>query len=67
MSARSWPMNTGSVRPGGHCAPLLHIALGTENTGAVRFSFSHMNTKEELDFALQALHDLTDRDWGGFL
>lgn len=55
------------TRPGGHCAPLLHIALGTENTGAVRFSFSHMNTKEELDFALQALHDLTDRDWGGFL
>ena len=28
-----------SVRAGGHCAPLMHKALGTEKTGAVRFSF----------------------------
>ncbi|NLL42124.1 MAG: aminotransferase class V-fold PLP-dependent enzyme [Firmicutes bacterium] len=55
------------TRPGGHCAPLLHIALGTEKSGAVRFSFSHFNRKEELDLALEAIGDLARRDWGEFL
>ena len=35
-----------ATRPGAHCAPLMHKALGTEAQGAVRFSFSHYNTKE---------------------
>lgn len=47
-----------STRPGGHCAPLLHKALGTEAQGAVRFSFSHYNTKEEIDCVLGALETL---------
>lgn len=38
-----------STRPGGHCAPLMHEALGTVEQGAVRFSFSHYNTDEEVD------------------
>ena len=38
-----------SVRAGGHCAPLMHKALGTEKTGTVRFSFSYFNTEEEVD------------------
>ena len=28
-----------STRPGAHCAPLMHEALGTVEQGAVRFSF----------------------------
>lgn len=34
-----------STRSGGHCAPLLHQALGTVEQGSVRFSFSHFNTE----------------------
>ena len=43
------------TRAGAHCAPLMHRAMGTEESGAVRFSFSHMNTPEEVDTALEAL------------
>lgn len=48
-----------STRAGGHCAPLMHEALGTMEQGAVRFSFSHYNTEEEVDTALRALYELT--------
>ena len=37
-----------ATRPGAHCAPLMHRALGTVDQGAVRFSFSHFNTEEEI-------------------
>lgn len=47
-----------ATRPGGHCAPLLHRALGTSDRGAVRFSFSHFNTMDEIDRALAALREL---------
>ena len=47
-----------STRPGAHCAPLLHQAMGTEKQGAVRFSFSHYNTIEEINIAVQALKEL---------
>lgn len=47
------------VRAGAHCAPLMHKTLGTVSQGAVRFSFSHYNTEEEVDFAIQALRELT--------
>lgn len=47
-----------STRPGAHCAPLMHQALGTTDRGAVRFSFSHYNTREELDTAVLALREL---------
>ena len=46
------------TRPGGHCAPLMHEALGTVSQGAVRFSFSHSNTEEETDAAVQALREI---------
>lgn len=46
------------TRSGGHCAPKMHEALGTEKQGIVRFSFSHFTTKEELDQAIQALQEL---------
>lgn len=47
-----------STRPGGHCAPLMHEALGTVEQGAVRFSFSHYNTDEEVDTAIAAIREL---------
>lgn len=50
--ARDWGICT---RAGAHCAPLMHRALGTEEQGAVRFSFSVFNTEEEADEALRAL------------
>ena len=43
------------TRAGAHCAPLMHRALGTEETGAVRFSFSYFNTEEEIEQGLYAL------------
>lgn len=46
------------TRPGAHCAPLMHQALGTSGQGAVRFSFSHYNTEEEVRFAIQAVKEL---------
>ncbi len=47
-----------STRPGAHCAPLMHKALGTVDQGAVRFSFSHFNTVEEVKQAIDALREL---------
>lgn len=49
-----------STRSGGHCAPLMHEALGTVDQGAVRFSFSHYNTEEEVDTAIRAIHELAE-------
>lgn len=51
-----------STRPGAHCAPLMHQALGTTEQGAVRFSFSHYNTKEEVDQVIFALKRLAAQD-----
>lgn len=44
-----------ATRPGAHCAPRLHRALGTEEQGAVRFSWSFFNTEEETDAAAAAV------------
>ena len=51
-----------STRPGGHCAPLMHEALGTVEQGAVRFSFSHYNTDEDVDTAIRAIYELSQED-----
>ena len=45
------------TRSGGHCAPLMHGALGTVDQGAVRFSFSHFNTEEQVECAVRALKE----------
>ena len=47
-----------ATRPGAHCAPLMHKALGTVEQGVVRFSFSHYNTQEEIKIAVAALQKL---------
>ena len=49
-----------ATRPGAHCAPRMRQALGTTETGAVRFSFSSFNTMEEVETAIQALKELVE-------
>ena len=51
-----------STRPGAHCAPIMHKALGTVDQGAVRFSFSHFNTEEEIDAAIAAIRELAEEE-----
>ncbi|MGL5710290.1 MAG: aminotransferase class V-fold PLP-dependent enzyme, partial [Cetobacterium sp.] len=46
------------VRPGYHCAPLAHKAIGTYETGTVRFSFGFFNTEDEIDYLLQSLKNI---------
>lgn len=56
-----WENTEIAVRAGAHCAPLMHESLGTKKQGAVRFSFSHMNTPEEVHQAAEALKRLAER------
>ena len=49
-----------ATRPGAHCAPRLHRALGTAEQGAVRFSWSCMNTMEETEAAAEAVRILAE-------
>ena len=48
-----------ACRAGGHCAPLMHNALGTTKQGAVRFSFSFFNTFKEVDYAISAIKNIS--------
>ena len=49
-----------AVRAGAHCAPRMHRALGTEKSGAVRFSFGLFNTPEEVETAARALREIAE-------
>lgn len=49
-----------ATRPGAHCAPRLHRALGTMAQGAVRFSFGWFNTEHEIDKAIRAVKELAE-------
>ena len=49
-----------ATRPGAHCAPRMHRALGTERQGAVRFSFGWFNTEDEVDTAIRAVKELAE-------
>ena len=49
-----------ATRPGAHCAPRLHRCLGTEDQGAVRFSWSWFNTEAETDAAAEAVAVLAE-------
>ena len=51
-----------ATRPGAHCAPRMHYALGTQEQGAVRFSFSWFNTVEEVDAAIQAVREIAESE-----
>ena len=47
-----------ATRAGGHCAPLMHEALGTIEQGAVRFSFGYFNTEEEVDEVIKIIKNI---------
>lgn len=47
-----------ATRPGAHCAPRMHEALGTVSQGAVRFSFSWFNTEAEVEQAVTAIKEI---------
>lgn len=51
-----------AVRAGGHCAPRMHRALGTEHTGAVRLSMGWFTGEKDVDYALRALSQLAEGD-----
>ena len=51
-----------ATRAGAHCAPLAHECLGTVEQGAVRFSFSHYNTDEEVEQAIEAIRILATEE-----
>ena len=46
------------TRVGLHCAPLAHKTLHTYPQGVVRFAFSAMNTKEEIDICIDGINKL---------
>lgn len=54
-----------AVRAGAHCAPLMHKAFGTEQQGAVRFSFSWYNTNDDVNKAVRAVAELASCPSGG--
>ncbi|MCL2754047.1 MAG: aminotransferase class V-fold PLP-dependent enzyme [Defluviitaleaceae bacterium] len=43
------------TRCGLHCSPMSHKTLGTYPQGTVRFSFSHFNTMEEIDYIVRSI------------
>lgn len=49
-----------ATRPGAHCAPRMHRALGTTDRGAVRFSFAWFNTADEVDRAIAAVAEMAE-------
>ncbi|HJJ39197.1 MAG TPA: aminotransferase class V-fold PLP-dependent enzyme [Methanocorpusculum sp.] len=51
-----------ATRPGAHCAPRMHTAMHTEESGAVRFSFSWFTTDDEIDAAIKAVKEIAASD-----
>ena len=51
-----------ATRPGLHCAPLAHRTIGTNEQGAVRFSFGYFNTYDEIDKAIVALKSIAKEE-----
>ncbi|MCL2170862.1 MAG: aminotransferase class V-fold PLP-dependent enzyme, partial [Defluviitaleaceae bacterium] len=58
FSARLWDDFAIATRAGSHCAPLLHKHFGTDKIGMLRFSFSHYNTPEEIEFGINAVNTI---------
>lgn len=48
------------VRPGFHCAPRAHKAIGTYETGTVRFSFGYFNSEDDIDYIVESLKKILD-------
>lgn len=60
VSEALWEDYHIATRPGAHCAPLMHEALGTAEQGIVRFSFSSFNTMEEVKQGIEAVRELAE-------
>jgi selenocysteine lyase/cysteine desulfurase len=51
----NWSIQT---RAGIHCAPRMHVALGTAPAGTLRLSVGHFSTVEEIDAAVAAVAEV---------
>jgi selenocysteine lyase/cysteine desulfurase len=51
-----------ATRSGAHCAPLMHKRFGTVEQGAVRFSFSSFNTRDEIKKGIEAVRILATEE-----
>jgi selenocysteine lyase/cysteine desulfurase len=47
-----------AARSGLHCAPLVHLDLGTSPSGGVRFSPGPFNTSRDVDVVLEAMREI---------
>lgn len=47
-----------TVRTGLHCAPLIHKAMGTMQSGTVRVSISALTAEEDVDALLEAVNEI---------
>lgn len=47
-------------RSGGHCAPLMHVALGTKKQGMVRLSIGYFNTDKDIDITINAIKEIAN-------
>lgn len=47
------------TRSGLHCAPLAHKAIGTFPRGTLRFSFGASTTRQEIEYTLNALKEIS--------
>jgi len=45
-------------RPGLHCAPSAHRTIGTYPRGTVRFGLSYLNTGQQVELAVEAVHKI---------
>ena len=41
----------------------MHKALGTDKTGAVRFSFSYFNSEKDIEEAVKAVKEISEYDF----
>ncbi|KLE17587.1 aminotransferase class V-fold PLP-dependent enzyme [Clostridium sp. C8] len=46
-------------RSGLHCAPLAHKTIGSFPSGTVRLSLSYFNTKEDMDYTINAINKIS--------
>jgi len=55
-----------ATRPGFHCAPLAHKAIGTYKTGLVRLSPGYFTTPDEIQYTVDSINELTTVPRGRF-
>ena len=51
------------TRCGLHCAPSAHKTLGTFPKGTVRFSLSHFNTLEEIEYSIDCINKIASKQY----